>query len=83
MNKGRKDLHTTSSHHPRKRFVAYLPDLITEEDYLDPPEKRRIRVRIDVTSEGVEVLGDSMYAPLLEELLTAIGAEEIERMLCG
>jgi hypothetical protein len=67
---------------PLLRFVASLPDLITEEDYLQP-EVKRVRLRITVTDEGVEILGDSMYAPLLEKLLAQVGAEEIERMLCG
>ena len=64
------------------RFVSYLPDLITEADYLEP-ERKRIRLRLTVTPEGIEILGDSMYAPLLEKLLENAGAEEIERMLCG
>lgn len=66
----------------RLRFVAHLPDLITDEDYLQP-EVKRVRLRITVTDEGIEILGDSMYAPLLEKLLAQVGAEEIERMLCG
>jgi hypothetical protein len=36
-----------------------------------------------VSEQGIEILGDSMYAPLLEKLLAAAGAQEIERMLCG
>jgi hypothetical protein len=66
----------------RLRFVAHLPDLITDEDYLQP-EVKRVRLRITVTDEGIEILGDSMYAPILEKLLAEVGAEEIERMLCG
>ncbi|MGK7874146.1 MAG: radical SAM-modified peptide, FtsH ternary system-associated [Xenococcaceae cyanobacterium] len=68
---------------PKTRFVPHLPDLITEEDYLDSPEQQKIRVRIELTDQGVEILGDSMYAHLVEELLTQLGADEIERMLCG
>ncbi|HEY0385897.1 MAG TPA: radical SAM-modified peptide, FtsH ternary system-associated, partial [Pyrinomonadaceae bacterium] len=67
---------------PPLRFVAHLPDLITDDDYLQP-EVKRVRLRITVTDEGIEILGDSMYAPLLEKLLAEAGAEEIERMLCG
>lgn len=69
--------------HPRTRFVEHLPDLITEADYQDPPDQQKIRVRISLTHEGVEVLGDSMYAALLEQMLADLGADEIERMLCG
>ncbi|MET0649055.1 MAG: radical SAM-modified peptide, FtsH ternary system-associated [Pyrinomonadaceae bacterium] len=67
---------------PRHRFVDHLPDLITVEDYRTP-EQKRVRVRITITDEGVEILGDSMYAALLEELLARTGAAEVERMLCG
>jgi NifB/MoaA-like Fe-S oxidoreductase len=67
---------------PRLRFVPHLPDLITDEDYLQA-EVKRVRLRITVTDEGIEILGDSMYAPILEKLLAEVGAEEIERMLCG
>jgi hypothetical protein len=67
---------------PRLRYVAHLPDLITDDDYLRP-EVKKVRVRITLTDEGVEILGDSMYAGLLEKLLAQAGADEIERMLCG
>jgi hypothetical protein len=67
---------------PRLRFVGHLPDLITDADYLEP-ERKRVRLRITVTDDGIEILADSMYAPLLEELLGRAGADEIERMLCG
>jgi FtsH ternary system-associated peptide len=66
----------------RVRFVSHLPDLITDADYQEP-ERKRIRVRLAITPEGIEILGDSMYAPLIEELLAKTGAKEIERMLCG
>lgn len=65
------------------RYVEHLPDLIEVGDYDDPPEQQRIRLQIRVTEGGVEVLGDSMYPMLLEELLVGLGAEEMERMLCG
>jgi len=74
---------TDSSKRPRAHFVAHLPDLITEEDYAEPADRQKFRLRISRTEQGVEILGDSMYAPSLEELLAVLGAEEIERMLCG
>ena len=72
-----------SPQRPRTRFVEHLPDLITPEDYLDPPDRKKIRIRITITNQGIEILGDRMYAPLLEELLARTDATEIERMLCG
>ena len=74
---------SASNLRPLTRFVTHLPDLIREEDYLESSERQKFRVRIKITDEGVEILGDSMYAHLVEELLTQLGADEIERMLCG
>ena len=68
---------------PKTRFVSYLPDLITEGDYLEPVDRPKLRVQIKSTEEGVEILGDSLYAALVEKMLTECGTEEIERMLCG
>lgn len=74
---------SSSNNPPKTRFVSHLPDLITEEDYLDSPEQKKLRIRINVNEEGVDVLGDSMYAYLVEELMDQLGADEIERILCG
>lgn len=68
---------------PKTKFVGHLPDLITEEDYHDAPDVKKVRLRIQITEQGIEILGDSMYAGELEELLRQMGAKEIERMLCG
>lgn len=74
---------SSSNNPPKTRFVSHLPDLITEEDYLDSPDQKKLRIRINVNEEGVDVLGDSMYAYLVEELMDQLGADEIERILCG
>lgn len=68
-----------SEHH----FVPHLPDLIHPEDYADDPEGKRVRVRIEITEEGVQILGDAMRPLALEQLLERLGARVIERMLCG
>lgn len=68
---------------PKTKFVEHLPDLITEDDYRDPADQKKIRLQIKATAHGVEILGDSMYAHKLEDLLAEMGAEEIEKMLCG
>ncbi len=68
---------------PKTRFVSHLPDLMTQEDYLSSSDDKKIRVRININDQGVDVLGDSMYAHLVEELMAGLGADEIERMLCG
>lgn len=65
------------------RFVDHLPDLIHPEDYAGDPEGRRVRVRIRVTDQGVEVLGDAMRPDELERLLEELGARLIDQMLCG
>jgi hypothetical protein len=72
-----------SSKRPRTHFVAHLPDLITEEDYKKPTDRQTIRLRIQRTDQGIEILGDSIYAASLEELLSSLEVDEIERMLCG
>ncbi len=68
---------------PTTRFVDHLPDLITEEDYQDAPDKKKIRIQISLTGDGVEILGDTMHAPMPEELLGGTGAKEIQKMPCG
>jgi FtsH ternary system-associated peptide len=72
-----------STRSPRTRFVSYLPDLITEDDYKQSAEQQKIRVRISRVDQGIEILGDSVYAQSVETLLADLGADEIERMLCG
>jgi FtsH ternary system-associated peptide len=65
------------------RFVADLPDLIQPEEYADHPDGRLVRLRISVTEDGVEILGDAFRPEVLEEILRRLGPGEIEQMLCG
>ena len=65
------------------RFVEDLPDLIQPEEYADHPEGRLVRLRISVTADGVEILGDAFRPEVLEEILRKLGPDEIEQMLCG
>ena len=65
------------------RFVPHLPDLIAPEDYSDDLDGHRLRFRIRVTAEGIEVLGDAMRPQLLEDILETLGPDVIEQMLCG
>jgi hypothetical protein len=65
------------------RFVENLPDLIQPEEYADNPEGRLVRLRISVTGDGVEILGDAFRPEVLEEILRKLGPGEIEQMLCG
>lgn len=71
------------SKHPQARFVNHLPDLMTWEDYAQADRRKVIRINLSVSDEGLEVLGDSPYPQLLEELLAGLGPEWIEMMLCG
>lgn len=66
-----------------RRFVEHLPDLIAPEEYAGDPAGRRVRVRIRVTAEGVEVLGDAVRPDELERLLQGLDPEVLEQMLCG
>ncbi|MGS2640166.1 radical SAM-modified peptide, FtsH ternary system-associated [Streptosporangium sp. LJ11] len=65
------------------RFVEDLPDLIQPEEYPDHPEGRLVRLRISVTADGVEILGDAFRPEVLEKILAGLDPEEIEQMLCG
>jgi hypothetical protein len=65
------------------RFVENLPDLIQPEEYADNPEGRLVRLRISITGDGVEILGDAFRPEVLEEILRRLGPDEIEQMLCG
>jgi hypothetical protein len=64
-------------------FVPDLPDLISPEEYADHPQGRLVRIRITVTGDGVEVLGDSFRPAAVEQIMTALGGGPIEQMLCG
>ncbi len=64
------------------KYVTHLPDLIQPEDYSEA-ERKKIRLQIRITDDGIEILGDSMYPQLLEKLLGEAGAEEILGVLCG
>ena len=65
------------------RFVPELPDLIAPEEYAADPDGRRVRFRIDMSGDGVEILGDAVRATELERLIEALGVEVVEQMLCG
>lgn len=67
----------------RVAFVPHLPDLIDSREYAADPDGRKVRVRVRVTAEGVEVLGDAVRPGELEALLEVLGAECVEQMLCG
>jgi hypothetical protein len=64
-------------------FIESLPDLIDASEYEDHPEGGLVRLRIEVTDSGIEVLGDGLRPALVEAVLAALGAPETEQMLCG
>ena len=65
------------------KIVESLPDLIEPGDYQKCAEQKKIRLRISIDHNGVEILGDSLYVEALEKLLAAGGATLLERSLCG
>jgi hypothetical protein len=67
----------------KKAFVPHLPDLIHPADYPADPDGRVVRLRLRVTANGLEVLGDAMRPAELEALLATLSPAEIEQMLCG
>ncbi len=68
---------------PKIRFVPEIPDLIQPEEYASDPDGRRVRIRLRITPDGVEVVGDAMRAEALEQILADLDPAEIEQMLCG
>jgi hypothetical protein len=65
------------------RFVESLPDLIDAGEYDQHPDGGLVRLRLRVTENGVEVLGDAFRPAVLEALLKAVGGGPTEQMLCG
>ena len=68
---------------PATTYVNHIPDLMTWDDYEVSHERKLIRFRLAVTDQGLEIIGDSPYPHLLEELLARLGPAAIEMMLCG
>ena len=67
----------------RHSFVAYLPDLMGPADYETAHERKLLRVRLLQTDAGLEIIGDSAYPDLLDELLARLDPRRTEMMLCG
>ena len=68
---------------PKIRYVEHLSDLMKWDDYEVSHERKLVRFQLRVTDDGLEILGDSPYPHLLEELLAGLEPHEIEMMLCG
>lgn len=64
-------------------FVDHLPDLMTWDDYEAADRRKTVRFRLALTEDGLEIIGDSPYPHLLDELLESLGPDAIEMMLCG
>jgi hypothetical protein len=65
------------------KIVAELPDLMRSEDYRDAATVKKVRFRLTLNDDGLEILGDSLYVEPLERLLRLTGNHLIERSLCG
>ena len=65
------------------RIVADLPDLMRAEDYQDAAAFKKVRFRLTLNDDGLEILGDSLYVEPLERLLRLTGQHSLERSLCG
>ena len=64
-------------------FVDHIPDLMTWDDYELAHRRRLVRICLQITDNGLEIIGDSPYPQMLEDLLEALSPEAIEMMLCG
>jgi hypothetical protein len=56
---------------------------MTWDDYEVSHERKLVRFRLTVTDNGLEIIGDSPYPHLLEELLAKLDPAMVEMMLCG
>jgi len=65
------------------KYVPHLPDLITYADKINDNGRKKVKIRIEYTENGVEILGDSPYDQSLEDLLIQSGVKEIQKTLCG
>ncbi len=65
------------------KYVEHIPDLMDWDDYEVADKKKVVRVQLRVTDEGLEIIGDSPYPHLLEDLLAGIDPKVLEMMLCG
>lgn len=68
---------------PKIKYVNHLPDLMTWDDYEATDRRKLVRLRLTVTDDGLEILGDSPYPELVEHLLASLDPDLIEMMLCG
>jgi hypothetical protein len=63
--------------------VSYISDLMTWDDYDGVETKKRVRVRLSVTENGLEIIADGPYPKELEALLSGLDIKVIECMICG
>lgn len=68
---------------PVRTYVGHIPDLMTWDDYDVAHERKLLRFRLTVTEQGLEIIGDSPYPQLVEELLAKLDPAIVEMMLCG
>ncbi|HLW03753.1 MAG TPA: radical SAM-modified peptide, FtsH ternary system-associated [Ktedonobacterales bacterium] len=68
---------------PASSYVDHIPDLMTWDDYEVAHERKVIRFRLTLTDQGLEIIGDSPYPHLLEQILSKLDPVVIEMMLCG
>ena len=64
-------------------FVQQLPDLIQPADYDNDPESKKMRIRIRMINDGVEILGDAQRPDKLDDMLEGLSPNVIEKVLCG
>lgn len=64
-------------------FVSELPELIEPECYSKNVKGGLVRLRIRITEQGIEILGDAMRPDTLDHIIDRLGITEVERILCG
>lgn len=64
-------------------YTTDIPDLMAWDDYDKCHQSKPVRFRLVLTDDGLEIIGDSPYPNLLEELVKKLDAKTIEARLCG
>lgn len=64
-------------------FIDRIDDLMRPEDYREASGRKKIRIRIKNTADGLELVGDSLYPGELEKLLADTATQPLKKVLCG
>jgi len=74
---------TLKYNHTTITYVSQLPDLFSATEVDHHHGKKRVKLQIELTDHGIEIIGDSPYDQTLDNLLMQCGVKDIQKTLCG